>query len=302
MFLCVAVLNLNPFDMPVCDRNLIGCRRIIWLGDLNYRINLPYEQTRELISKRDWSKLVERDQVRFQFTRFLPNLVKILKADPYSVLPFFFFTCLSCAWLVDPLLFWRGTLFPLEKSSKSFYSFEFTSLSPYWGKCLKDNHFNIFNSDLQPVNRNKSNHYNLLFFWLQCSFMGKYVSLMHYIGFCSLQKSSEKAVHLMDGPKVPWALLQHTNMRSTQILTVERIRRLGGEHHHGMHHALQKLPLYTLWFSCVTFTWSSKLSMSTFFIHFSKFMDLCYYVRIKFFDDLLSIRALMSILAISVQP
>ncbi|KAA8546608.1 hypothetical protein F0562_002653 [Nyssa sinensis] len=37
--------------------------RIIWLGDLNYRINLSWEKTRELISKKDWSKLVESDQL-----------------------------------------------------------------------------------------------------------------------------------------------------------------------------------------------------------------------------------------------
>ncbi|XP_057502766.1 type IV inositol polyphosphate 5-phosphatase 3-like isoform X1 [Actinidia eriantha] len=37
--------------------------RIIWLGDLNYRINLSYEKTRELISKKDWTKLVESDQL-----------------------------------------------------------------------------------------------------------------------------------------------------------------------------------------------------------------------------------------------
>ncbi|GAB2244961.1 hypothetical protein Droror1_Dr00000454 [Drosera rotundifolia] len=37
--------------------------RIIWLGDLNYRINLSYEKARELISKKDWSKLVEWDQL-----------------------------------------------------------------------------------------------------------------------------------------------------------------------------------------------------------------------------------------------
>ncbi|XP_047979797.1 type IV inositol polyphosphate 5-phosphatase 3-like isoform X2 [Salvia hispanica] len=37
--------------------------RIIWLGDLNYRINLPYDQTRELISKKDWPKLLEQDQL-----------------------------------------------------------------------------------------------------------------------------------------------------------------------------------------------------------------------------------------------
>ncbi|KAF6146364.1 hypothetical protein GIB67_020458, partial [Kingdonia uniflora] len=37
--------------------------RIIWFGDLNYRINLSYEKTKELISKKEWSKLVERDQL-----------------------------------------------------------------------------------------------------------------------------------------------------------------------------------------------------------------------------------------------
>lgn len=37
--------------------------RIIWLGDLNYRVNLSYEKVRELISNKDWPKLVERDQL-----------------------------------------------------------------------------------------------------------------------------------------------------------------------------------------------------------------------------------------------
>ncbi|XP_019053785.1 PREDICTED: type IV inositol polyphosphate 5-phosphatase 3 isoform X2 [Nelumbo nucifera] len=37
--------------------------RIIWFGDLNYRINLPYEKTRELISRKEWSELIERDQL-----------------------------------------------------------------------------------------------------------------------------------------------------------------------------------------------------------------------------------------------
>ncbi|OAY72696.1 Type IV inositol polyphosphate 5-phosphatase 3, partial [Ananas comosus] len=34
------------------------------LGDLNYRINLPYEKTHELISKKQWDKLAEMDQGR----------------------------------------------------------------------------------------------------------------------------------------------------------------------------------------------------------------------------------------------
>ncbi|XP_039143056.1 LOW QUALITY PROTEIN: type IV inositol polyphosphate 5-phosphatase 3-like [Dioscorea cayenensis subsp. rotundata] len=38
--------------------------RIIWLGDLNYRINLPYEKTHELIAKREWFKLAEKDQLK----------------------------------------------------------------------------------------------------------------------------------------------------------------------------------------------------------------------------------------------
>ncbi|XP_023550867.1 type IV inositol polyphosphate 5-phosphatase 3-like isoform X1 [Cucurbita pepo subsp. pepo] len=37
--------------------------RIIWLGDLNYRINLSYEKTRELISRKEWSRLAESDQL-----------------------------------------------------------------------------------------------------------------------------------------------------------------------------------------------------------------------------------------------
>ncbi|KAK8628589.1 hypothetical protein V6N13_009176 [Hibiscus sabdariffa] len=37
--------------------------RIIWLGDLNYRINLTDDKVRDLISKKEWSKLIERDQL-----------------------------------------------------------------------------------------------------------------------------------------------------------------------------------------------------------------------------------------------
>ncbi|KAJ0985574.1 hypothetical protein J5N97_003930 [Dioscorea zingiberensis] len=43
--------------------------RIIWLGDLNYRINLPYERTHDLISKKEWSKLAEWDQLKRELKR-----------------------------------------------------------------------------------------------------------------------------------------------------------------------------------------------------------------------------------------
>ncbi|MFS7941158.1 putative inositol-polyphosphate 5-phosphatase [Helianthus anomalus] len=38
-------------------------RRILWLGDLNYRLSLSYEETCDLISKNAWPKLLESDQV-----------------------------------------------------------------------------------------------------------------------------------------------------------------------------------------------------------------------------------------------
>ncbi|KAL8162594.1 hypothetical protein V2J09_014083 [Rumex salicifolius] len=52
-----------PSDGLGFPRNIHDHERIIWLGDLNYRINLPYEETRALISKKEWSKLLDKDQL-----------------------------------------------------------------------------------------------------------------------------------------------------------------------------------------------------------------------------------------------
>lgn len=44
--------------------------RVIWLGDLNYRIYLPMATTRSLVKDKEWSILLENDQVmemRIQF-------------------------------------------------------------------------------------------------------------------------------------------------------------------------------------------------------------------------------------------
>ncbi|PKA61153.1 Type I inositol 1,4,5-trisphosphate 5-phosphatase 1 [Apostasia shenzhenica] len=43
--------------------------RIIWLGDLNYRINLSFERTFELISKREWFKLAENEQLNVELKK-----------------------------------------------------------------------------------------------------------------------------------------------------------------------------------------------------------------------------------------
>lgn len=37
--------------------------RVIWLGDLNYRVALSYKETRVLLEDNDWDALLEKDQV-----------------------------------------------------------------------------------------------------------------------------------------------------------------------------------------------------------------------------------------------
>lgn len=37
--------------------------QVIWLGDLNYRIALSYEETRVVLEDNDWDALLRRDQV-----------------------------------------------------------------------------------------------------------------------------------------------------------------------------------------------------------------------------------------------
>jgi hypothetical protein len=43
--------------------NKLNYRRIIWLGDLNYRVALSYDETKSLLEDNDWDTLLERDQV-----------------------------------------------------------------------------------------------------------------------------------------------------------------------------------------------------------------------------------------------
>ncbi|XP_022631844.1 type IV inositol polyphosphate 5-phosphatase 3 isoform X3 [Vigna radiata var. radiata] len=52
--------SLSYIGLP---KRILDHERIIWLGDLNYRINLSNLETKALISKKQWSKLVEKDQL-----------------------------------------------------------------------------------------------------------------------------------------------------------------------------------------------------------------------------------------------
>ncbi|KAF9625229.1 hypothetical protein IFM89_020815 [Coptis chinensis] len=42
------------------------CSRVIFLGDLNYRISLSEETTRSLVENKEWDTLLENDQLRVE--------------------------------------------------------------------------------------------------------------------------------------------------------------------------------------------------------------------------------------------
>ncbi|KAH7852842.1 hypothetical protein Vadar_030005 [Vaccinium darrowii] len=54
----------NP-HRKIAER-IIDHDRIIWLGDLNYRVSLSYEETRLLLEDNDWDSLLEKDQLNLE--------------------------------------------------------------------------------------------------------------------------------------------------------------------------------------------------------------------------------------------
>ncbi|KAF2293069.1 hypothetical protein GH714_036023 [Hevea brasiliensis] len=54
--------NINP-QVP---ERIIDHDRIIWLGDLNYRVSLSYEETMALLEDNDWDTLLEKDQLNME--------------------------------------------------------------------------------------------------------------------------------------------------------------------------------------------------------------------------------------------
>ncbi|KAK1309308.1 Type I inositol 1,4,5-trisphosphate 5-phosphatase CVP2 [Acorus calamus] len=52
-------------DLP---RRILDHDRIIWFGDLNYRISLLEAKTRLLVDRKEWNTLLERDQLRLEVT------------------------------------------------------------------------------------------------------------------------------------------------------------------------------------------------------------------------------------------
>ncbi|PWA58852.1 endonuclease/exonuclease/phosphatase [Artemisia annua] len=55
--------QFNIDSEAALPRSIKDHERIFWLGDLNYRFDLSYDETLELISQKAWSKLLESDQL-----------------------------------------------------------------------------------------------------------------------------------------------------------------------------------------------------------------------------------------------
>ncbi|XP_061361796.1 type IV inositol polyphosphate 5-phosphatase 9-like [Gastrolobium bilobum] len=52
-------------DMP---QKIIDHDRVVWLGDLNYRICMPDSATQSLIKRREWETLLKHDQLKLELT------------------------------------------------------------------------------------------------------------------------------------------------------------------------------------------------------------------------------------------
>ncbi|CAN6442510.1 unnamed protein product [Victoria cruziana] len=78
--------------------NILDHDRIIWLGDLNYRLAYGCEDTHELLQRKDWDALLEKDQLRIEKKAgrvfkgweegriyFAPTYKYLVNSDSYAV-------------------------------------------------------------------------------------------------------------------------------------------------------------------------------------------------------------------------
>ncbi|KAF5807704.1 putative inositol-polyphosphate 5-phosphatase [Helianthus annuus] len=79
----------NSMSKDALPKSIMDHERILWLGDLNYRLSLPYEETCDLISKNAWPKLLESDQLKLGgafdgWTEGVLNFPPTYKYEPNS--------------------------------------------------------------------------------------------------------------------------------------------------------------------------------------------------------------------------
>ncbi|XP_057804814.1 type IV inositol polyphosphate 5-phosphatase 9-like isoform X1 [Salvia miltiorrhiza] len=58
-----------PEPLQHLPRKILDHDRVIWLGDLNYRIHLPEDTTRSLVKNKEWSLLLKNDQLRAEMNK-----------------------------------------------------------------------------------------------------------------------------------------------------------------------------------------------------------------------------------------
>ncbi|XP_040938024.1 type I inositol polyphosphate 5-phosphatase 5 isoform X3 [Gossypium hirsutum] len=62
---CKTPNHLAP-EKIIEHENCEYCSRVIWLGDLNYRVALSYETTKSLLEDNNWDTLLEKDQLNME--------------------------------------------------------------------------------------------------------------------------------------------------------------------------------------------------------------------------------------------
>ncbi|KAH9326265.1 hypothetical protein KI387_006443, partial [Taxus chinensis] len=58
--------QINKFLVEKSPESILEHDRVIWLGDLNYRLALHYDDSKNLVEKSDWEKLLEKDQLQIE--------------------------------------------------------------------------------------------------------------------------------------------------------------------------------------------------------------------------------------------
>ncbi|ONK67842.1 uncharacterized protein A4U43_C05F4350 [Asparagus officinalis] len=92
----------NRFSRPFSfsPDTILDHDKIIWLGDLNYRLATACSETRELLQKNDWQALLEKDQLRIEQRagrvfegweegriHFPPTYKFLTNSDSYALIP-----------------------------------------------------------------------------------------------------------------------------------------------------------------------------------------------------------------------
>jgi len=58
--------QIRSFSGEKSPETILQHDKVIWLGDMNYRIALSYGDTKKLLEKNDWETLLEKDQLRIE--------------------------------------------------------------------------------------------------------------------------------------------------------------------------------------------------------------------------------------------